>query len=267
DEIYKVVFDYRQQGTLWKKEYWYNDDLFNTYDARSQYYIYDELERLQYVGLGYDESPTEEYYLCYEGDSMTPFSYLTLSKRYLEMGCIEVSDYAETYFPKDGINAFLQQAGLTRNDIFYQYQWHNEDSDGVLWTHSDSCLTLYCDKERGVGCGYLEYPKEYSPFMRGFIFKGDVKVDCSKTDPYAVYAEYGCDDSISIHNWSFEEFQKDQSSFYCDYDDKGRILRTLVIGNRDIERFYIYEGDNELPSYCFNIVHGSSSGVTLFEFD
>ncbi|MDE7476635.1 MAG: hypothetical protein K2M91_01570, partial [Lachnospiraceae bacterium] len=31
DEIYKVLFDYREQGTLWKKEYWYNEDLFNTY--------------------------------------------------------------------------------------------------------------------------------------------------------------------------------------------------------------------------------------------
>ena len=61
-EIYKVSFLYREQGTLWKKEYWYNENLFDNYGARSQYYLYDELERLQYIRLNNKRDQWEDYY-------------------------------------------------------------------------------------------------------------------------------------------------------------------------------------------------------------
>ena len=78
---------------------------------------------------------------------------------------------------------------ITKTGGFYRYQWHNSDTNGVIWQHSDVNLTLYYNKEKEIGCGLLEYPAE-SINMDGFLFTECIKVDCSKTNPNEAYDYY-----------------------------------------------------------------------------
>lgn len=259
EEIYKVSFLYREQGTLWKKEYWYNENLFDNYGARSQYYLYDELERLQYIRLNNKRDQWEDYYFCYEEESMIPFSCLTLMEHIVAV--YEIIDNCDRWaaIPKNGVDAFLRQAGLPKQEVFYRYQWHNSDTNGVIWQHSDVNLTLYYNKEKEIGCGLLEYPAE-SINMDGFLFTECIKVDCSKTNPNEAYDYYS--DGEEVYCYPMEKL----TAAYCDYRGD-KLLRSILLGNTEIERFYIYNEDNTLPLYCLNLIYGSHCSVALIQFN
>lgn len=257
EEIFKVKFSYREDGSLQEKRCWFNQNV-STACVEEQYCVYDETERLLYADL----QGEGEFYFCYEEDAMTPYACLELEP----LGSfyrLEVEDHGWMDVPKGGEEAFLRQAGLTKQDLFYEYQWHNESSfDTVIWAHDDVCLTLYYDKEKEVGCGYLEYPEESLTDMRGFMFKGCEKVDCREIDPYAVYASY-YNEQEDIYNRPLEEllgYETWQIVFSYDND---RLMRILMW---DTERIYIYDGDSDHPSYCLNLVEGTWPGITLFEF-
>lgn len=74
--IVKIEFFYREDGTLWKKECYYNAWAFGTTGATEIYY-YDEMERLTYAYIYITHGCLEEYYL-YERDSKEPSYCLTV---------------------------------------------------------------------------------------------------------------------------------------------------------------------------------------------
>lgn len=173
--------------------------------------------------------------------------------------------------PRDGVDAFLSQVGLSRQDKFHEYRWHNESSHTIAWSHSDVVLTLYFDPERELGCGYLDYPEETFTDMDGFMFKGCIEIDCKETDPYGVFALYEGDsmDEIYLGNLPPEKLPdayEYESLYVCEYDGE-RLMRIWMYGTgSDTERFFIYDGDSDMPSYCLNLVDGVTHGATLFKF-
>lgn len=272
EEIFTVSFSYRENGTLQEKEYQFNEDVFGHESVDwNPHYVYDELERLLYVGHGRREI-FDACYLVYEGDSMIPAAYLELDYYFLKFVPLAEQDYHNRVnVPRDGVDAFLSQVGLSQQDKFHEYRWHNESSDTVIWSHSDVVLTLYFDPERELGCGYLDYPGETLTDMDGFMFKGCIEIDCKETNPYGVFALYEGDsmDEIHLGNLSPEKLPdvyKYESDYICEYDGE-RLMRIWMYGTgSDTERFFIYDGDSGIPSYCLNLVNGVTHGATLFKF-
>lgn len=273
EEIFTVFFYYRKEGSLREKVYQYNEEYFQYVAVggeRSD--VYDERERLLYVETEYEK----DYYFIYEEDAMIPTAYLELYPRYLDFVRLEDKDYDNRAdIPRDGVEAFLRQVGLSPQDKFYEYQWRNESSSENVWSHSDIILTLYYDPERELGCGYFDYPGESLEDMSGFMFKGCVEIDCREKDPYGVYAEYNLSehyrlDEVDIyHGMSPEELPQAyeyESQYVCEYDG-GRLMRIWMYGTGSSnERFFIYDGDSDVPSYCLNLVSGVFAGATLFKF-
>lgn len=269
EEIFKVIFSYREDGSLKEKKCWLNpyvskncvNSKYCSFVCEEQYYVYDELERLIYASL----QGEGEYYFCYEEDAMTPYAYLEPHLLFCNFYRLEEKDYSYMDVPEGGVDAFLCQAGLTKQDLFCEYQWHNESSiDTVIWSHDDICLTLYYDKEKEVGCGYFEYPGESFSDMEGFMFKGCEKLECKEADTYAVYADYH-DGKTNIYRIPLDElFQFDSWQYDCKYDNDRLMYIWLYGTNRDTERVYIYDKDSDYPSYCLNLVW--DYGITLFEF-
>lgn len=273
EELFTVSFSYRENGTLQEKEYQFNEEVFGHVSVDwNPHYVYDELERLLYVEHGRREF-FDTCYMIYEGDSMIPAAYLELSYYFLKFVPLAEQDYHNRVnVPRDGVDAFLSQVGLSRQDKFHEYRWHNESSfDTVIWSHSDVVLTLYFDPERDLGCGYLDYPGETLTDMDGFMFKGCIEIDCKETDPYGVYALYEGDsmDEIHLGNLPPEELPDTyeyESDYICEYDGK-RLMRIWMYGTgSDTERFFIYDGDSDMPLYCLNLVNGVTHGATLFRF-
>ncbi|MCM1186630.1 MAG: hypothetical protein NC251_08895 [Lachnoclostridium sp.] len=241
--------------------------------CQEQYYAYDEWERLIYADL-----PGEgEYYFCYEETSMedsmeasmVPYAFLEVYPRFCSFNRLAKEDYSFMDVPKGGEEAFLRQAGLTKEDILHEYQWQNESGDGIVWSHEAVCLTVYYDKEKETGCGYFAYPKEDFTDMSGFMFRGCEKIKLSETeDPYGVLAPYYTEGKPYISFIPLEDmFQWESSSYECKYD-KDRLMYIWMYGTgSDTERFYIYEDDNDMPAYCLNVRRGTNDGITLFEFE
>ena len=273
EELFTVSFFYGENDTLQEKVYQFNEGVFrNKGVGGNQHYVYDELERLLYVEY---ERPTThgDCYLIYEGDSMIPTAYFQPGYYYSELVRLEEQDYHNRIeVPRDGVRAFLSQVGLSMEDRLHEYQWHNESSaDTIIWSHSDVALTLYYDSERELGCGYLDYPGETLTDMSGFMFKGCVEIDCRENDPYGVFARYEGDsmDEISLGSLSPEKlpdaFQY-ESLYVCEYEGE-RLMRIWMYGTgSDTERFFIYDGDSNVPAYCLNLVSGFTHGATLFKF-
>ncbi|MDE6641030.1 MAG: hypothetical protein K2K63_10920 [Acetatifactor sp.] len=232
------------------------------------HYVYDELERLLYV----EQGRFDTFYMVYEGDSMIPAAYLELDYYFLKFVPLAEQDYHNRVnVPRDGVDAFLSQVGLSRQDKFHEYRWHNESSDTIIWSHSDVVLTLYFDPERELGCGYLDYPGETLTDMDGFMFKGCIEIDCKETDPYGVYALYEGDSMDEIHLGNLPpdklpDAYEYESDYICEYDGE-RLMRIWMYGTgSDTERFFIYDGDSDMPLYCLNLVNGVTHGATLFRF-
>ena len=115
------------------------------------------------------------------------------------------------------------------------------------------------NKEKEIGCGLLEYPAE-SINMDGFLFTECIKVDCSKTNPNEAYDYYS--DGEEVYCYPMEKL----TAAYCDYRGD-KLLRSILLGNTEIERFYIYNEDNTLPLYCLNLIYGSHCSVALIQFN
>lgn len=270
EELFTVSYSYRENGTLQEKEYQFNDEVFGHVSVDwNPHYVYDELERLLYVEYGRRKA-FDTGYLIYEGDSMIPAAYLELDYYSLYFVSLEEQDYHNRVnVPRDGVDAFLSQVGLSRQDKFHEYRWHNDT--GEAWSHSDVVLTLYFDPERELGCGYLDYPGETLTDMDGFMFKGCIEIDCKETDPYGVFALYEGDsmDEIYLGNLPPEELPdayEHESLYVCEYDGE-RLMRIWMYGTgSDTERFFIYAGDSDMPLYCLNLVNGVTHGATLFKF-
>lgn len=270
EELFMASFYYREDDTLQEKVYQFNEGVFgNKGVGGNQHYIYDELERLLYVE--YEPYTFEDCYLIYEGDSMIPTAYF--QPFYSEFVRLEEQDYHNRIeMPRDGVEAFLSQVGLSMEDKLHEYQWHNESSaDTIIWSHSDVALTLYYDPERELGCGYLDHPGEMFTDMSGFMFKGCVEIDCRENDPYGVFALYEGDsmDEIYLSSLSPEELPDafgHESLYICEYDGE-KLMRIWMYGTgSDTTRFFIYEGGSDMPSYCLNLVSGFTHGATLFKF-
>lgn len=273
EELFTVSFFYRENDTLQEKVYQFNEEVFrNKGVGGNQHYVYDELERLLYVEYEWPET-FGDCYLIYEGDSMIPMAYFQPHYYFSELVRLEEQDYHNRIeVPRDGVEAFLRQVGLSTQDKLHEYQWHNESSaDTIIWSHSDVALTLYYDPERELGCGYLDYPGETLIDMSGFMFKGCVEIDCRENDPYGVFARYEGDsmDEIDLGSLPLEELPdafQHESLYVCEYDGE-RLMRIWMYGTgADTERFYIYDGDSDVPAYCLNLVSGFTHGATLFKF-
>lgn len=272
EELFTVSFSYRENGTLQEKEYQFNEEIFGHESVDwNPHYVYDELERLLYVEYG-RRKIFDTFYMVYEGDSMIPAAYLELYYYFLNFVPLAEQDYHNRVnVPRDGVDAFLSQVGLSRQDKFHEYRWHNESSHTIAWSHSDVVLTLYFDPERELGCGYLDYPGETLTDMDGFMFKGCIEIDCKETDPYGVFAEYEGDsiDEIYLGNLPPEKLPdayEYEGGYICEYDGE-RLMRIYLDGTgSDTERFFIYDGDSDKPSYCLNLVNGVTHGATLFRF-
>lgn len=273
EELFTVSFFYRENGTLQEKEYWFNEEVFGHESVDwNPHYVYDELERLLYVEHG-RRGAFDACYLIYEGDSMIPTAYLKPFRHSTHLDRVEEQDYHNRIdVPRDGVDAFLSQVGLSRQDKFYEYQWHNESSaDTGIWSHSDVVLTLYFDPERELGCGYWDYPGETFIDMDGFMFKGCIEIDCKVNDPYGVFAMYEGDsmDEICLGNLPPEKLPDafpHESMYVCEYEGE-RLMRIWMYGTgSDMERFFIYDGDSDMPSYCLNLVYGVTHGAALFKF-
>lgn len=272
EELFTVSFSYRENGTLQEKEYWFNEEVFGHESVDwNPHYVYDELERLLYVEHG-RRGAFDTSYLIYEGDSMIPTAYLVPYRHSTHLDRVEEQDYHNRIdVPRHGVDAFLSQVGLSRQDKFYEYQWHNESSADTVWSHSDVVLTLYFDPERELGCGYWDYPGETLIDMDGFMFKGCMEIDCKENDPYGVFAMYEGDsmDEIYLGNLPPDELPNafpHESMYVCEYEGE-RLMRIWMYGTgSDTERFFIYDGDSDRPSYCLNLVYGVTHGATLFKF-
>lgn len=272
EELFTVSFSYRENGTLQEKEYWFNEEVFGHESVDwNPHYVYDELERLLYVEHG-RRGAFDTSYLIYEGDSMIPTAYLVPYRHSTHLDRVEEQDYHNRIdVPRDGVDAFLSQVGLSRQDKFYEYQWHNESSADTVWSHSDVVLTLYFDPERELGCGYWNYPGETLIDMDGFMFNGCMEIDCKENDPYEVFAMYEGDsmDEVYLGNLPPDELPDafpHESMYVCEYEGE-RLMRIWMYGTgSDTERFFIYDGDSDMPSYCLNLVYGVTHGATLFKF-
>ena len=272
EELFTVSFSYRENGTLQEKEYWLNEEVFGHVSVDwNPHYVYDELERLLYVEFGRRKA-FDTGYLIYEGDSMIPAAYLELDYYSLDFVSLEEQDYHNRVnVPRDGVDAFLSQVGLSRRDKFHEYQWHYESSHTIAWSHSDVVLTLYFDPERELGCGYLDYPGETLTDMDGFMFKECIEIDCKETDPYGVIALFAGDsmDEIYLGNLPPEKLPdayEYESLYICEYDGE-RLMRIWMYGTgSDTERYFIYDGNSDMPSYCLNLAAGVTHGATLFKF-
>lgn len=260
EDILTIFYSYREDGTLQEKVYQLNEKVNLGGEQR---YVYDGQERLQYAQLDING----EYYLIYEGDSMTPSAYLEVYPFYSRFVRMEERDYyGRVELPGYGIDAFLHQTGLSPQDQFYKYQWHNESSiDTGIWSHSDISLTLYFDPERELGCGYMDYFGEPFEDMSGFMFRGCMEIDCKGNDPYGVFVFY--DGTLgSLPPEELPNAYEHESMYVCDYDGD-RLMRIWMYGTgSDTERFFIYDGDSKVPSYCLNWVYGTRDIITLFKF-
>lgn len=273
EELFIVSFFYRENGTLQEKEYWFNEEVFGHESVDwNPHYVYDELERLLYVEHG-RRGAFDTHYLIYEGDSMIPTAYLEPYSLFTYLTRVEEQDYHNRIdVPRDGVDAFLSQVGLSRQDKMYEYQWHRGSSDDtIIWSQSDSVLTLYYDPDRELGCGYWDNPGKSFEDMGGFMFKGCIEINCKENDPYGVFALYEGDsmDEIYLGDLSPEElpdaFQY-ESMYECEYDGE-RLMRIRMYGTGSVnERFFVYDGDSDMPSYCLNLEYGFTHGATLFKF-
>lgn len=70
DTIVCVKYFYREDGTLERKECYFNDRVFGTTRCSEKYY-YDEQERLKYVSAYITHGTLRDYYI-YEGESLEP---------------------------------------------------------------------------------------------------------------------------------------------------------------------------------------------------
>lgn len=70
DTIVCVEYFYREDGTLERKECYFNDRVFGTTRCSETYY-FDEQERLKYVSAYITHGTLQDYYI-YEGDSLEP---------------------------------------------------------------------------------------------------------------------------------------------------------------------------------------------------
>lgn len=276
EELLTVSFSHREDGTLQEKVYQYNEEVVPYRElGGSQYYVYDERERLLYAEF---ETVMGDCYFVYEDDSMVPCAYLEVDSHshfasFVRLREKEYDNWLEV--PREGAEAFLSQVGLCLQDKIYEYR-RNDDGAFVKEAYTETEVTLYYDPEKELGCGYRDYPKASLRDMSGFQFKGCVEIDCREYDPYEVYAEYHtgheqryCLDEIDVYCQPLEELPDRYSyenAYACEYqgDRLIRILMDDACGR--VERFYIYDGESGVPSYCLNLFYGCRPGVTLFKF-
>lgn len=271
--LFTVSFLYGENGTLQEKIYQFDEEAFRHEDVGgNQRFVYDGLERLLYVEEMKPGVMGECHCLIYEGESMIPTAYLYLSANFALLERIEEQDcHNRVEVPRDGADAFLHQVGLSREDKLHAYQWHNESSAHTAWSHSDEVLTLYYDPERELGCGYRDYPGEAFEDMSGFVFKGCMEINCAQYDPYGVFARYEGDSAEEIEldelpPEKLPDAYAHEDMYICEYDGE-RLMRIWMYGTGSAtEKFFIYEGDNDMPSYCLNLVSGVTHGATLFKF-
>lgn len=273
EELFTVSFFYRENGTLQEKIYQFEEEAFRHESVGGNWrFVYDGLERLLYTEEMVPGVMGECYYLIYEGDSMIPVAYLHLFAHSALLERVEERDYHNRVdVPRDGVDAFLDQVGLSQEDKLHEYRWHNESTDHNAWSHSDEVLTLYYDPDRELGCGYVDYPGEAFEDMSGFMFKGCMEIDCDEYDPYGVFARYEGDSASEIDLGDLPpeklpDAYENESMYICEYDGE-RLVRMWMYGTGSAtEKFYIYEGGNDMPSYCLNLVSGVEHGATLFKF-
>lgn len=281
EELLTVSFSYREDGTLREKRYQFNGEVVPYRElGGNQRYVYDERERLLYAEF---ETVMGDCYFVYEGDCMVPCAWLEVWSNYAGFTRVKDREYDNWLeIPREGAEAFLRQIGLDSEDKLYEFRQYN-DGEFLTETYRESVLTLYYNPERELGCGYECYPEmtimdRARPDMAGFQFKGCIKIDCREYDPYEVFADYhdtgdlqdtDTPEEIKIHCIPLEELSDTYSyenAYVCEYRE-GRLARIQMdrcCGS--VERFYIYDGESEVPSYCLNFFYGCRPGVTLFEF-
>lgn len=88
--LLEIDWSYREDGTLWKRDYWHNDRMFGTWYCSRQSY-YDERERLVYEHC-YITHGSLDFYYIYEGDEAEPV-YCLLIDHNPNMPCAELLEY------------------------------------------------------------------------------------------------------------------------------------------------------------------------------
>lgn len=263
EDILRIDFLYRPDGTLCEKRYSHNTTLLGE-SYSEQRHFYDEQERLLYTVFARPRSLQYEVFYLYEGDSSVPAYRLSLDE--FAVYYVSFGQYVESsedwkwisHVPVDGKKVFLRQIGFgDGEDVFYEYELPREDGESG-WK-----ITLYYNEEEQFGCGFCG--GEDSKWCSAFVFYGVTTIDINETDPYAVVA-YGFTDGRSIGQLPVEELQEvfgSDSLYTCDYED-GRLMHIYMYATHGSNsRYYIY-GDSDTPLYCINLDPGWC--VTMFQF-
>lgn len=277
EELLTVFFSYTEEGILREKVYQFHEELVPYRElGGNQRYVYDERERLLYAEF---ETVMGDCYFVYEEDALVPCAWLEVDQNYVFLTKLEDRGYDNWLeIPREGAEAFLRQIGLDFGDQIYEYR--NDDDEHPMEAWRKSVLTLYYDPQKELGGGYEYFPGrsvgDRGGKMTGFQFKGCVEIDCRRYDPYEVFADYHdvpeqqyVPDEIGIHCLPPEELPDTYSyegAYVCEYreDRLVRVQMDRCCGS--LERFYIYEGESDQPSYCLNLFYGCRPGVTLFKF-
>ena len=132
--------------------------------------------------------------------------------------------------------------------------------------------TLYeVEGESAAEQSQADLPSEEEPQNTPQPETADREIDCKENDPYEVFTLYEGDstDEIYLGNLPPEELPDafpHESMYVCEYDGE-RLMRIWMYGTGSaVERFFIYDGDSDMPLYCLNLVSGVTHGAMLFTF-
>lgn len=156
----------------------------------------------------------------------------------------------------DDKEGFLQQQGFSADDIFYKYKW----TDG-----SDFYLTLYYDDEKRTGCGFVTSTYDNNTSINGFAFKECIDIDSTQVSPFSVYSY----NSLLGNELQFVDIEEYPSRFeegnYRFYYEGERLMHIyMYLTHGCDERFYIYEGESNVPQFCLELDPGW--GVIFYWF-
>lgn len=144
---------------------------------------------------------------------------------------------------KEGEEAdFLKQEGFSEENLFYEYSWE----DGC-----DFILQFYYLKEEKRGGGLITVfgVEGLVADIVGFSFEGCEEFDASNTDPFSVHYNYGEFILLSMEELEELEEQRTEGEILKDYEEKRLMHMYSYETHGGTEYFYIYDGDNDMPTY------------------
>lgn len=219
--------------------YW---DYTNPYTTKIQY---DDgalhVDRVPYVLRKYYPTLKFEEFYEYDEDGRL-CAYHLGGEMQTEDGGSEKEEIFTVFF-------YYRKEGSLREKV-YQYNEEYFQYVAVGGERSD----VYDERERLL---YVEteYEKDYY-----FIYEEDAMIPTAYLELYPRYLDF-----VRLEDKLPQAYEY-ESQYVCEYDG-GRLMRIWMYGTGSSnERFFIYDGDSDVPSYCLNLVSGVFAGATLFKF-